>query len=111
MLLKHTPQDLKSSMEKSFEVKENYLCNIFTAKRSVFKAFGETAFSAVRDLLEVMPAEDKAALHPYWLAWVLERYTSCWYHALELSGKYKFLKIPIMTLDGSKHIKWEGSSK
>ena len=105
IFLKYTPDNLKEFMEKSFEVKENYLCNLFTVKSSIFKSFGQTAFYAVKELLETMSLEEKSQLHPYWLAYLFERYTSCWYHALELSGKFKFLKIPIMTVDGNKHIK------
>lgn len=107
LLLDHAPNDLKDAMLKAFEVKENYLCNIFTVKREVFKQFGEAAFRAVEDLLKIMTKEERDELHPYWLAYLFERYTSCWYHALEISGKCKFLKIPLLTIDAGKHIKWE----
>ena len=107
LLLQRTPDDLKDAMRQAFEVKENYLCNIFTVKREVFKQFGEVVFKAVEDLLKIMSREERDELHPYWLAYLFERYTSCWYHALEISGRCSFLKIPLMTVDAYKHIKWE----
>ena len=107
LLLEHTPNYLKDSMSRAFEVKENYLCNIFTVKSEIFKEFGEAAFKAIKDLLEIMSREERDELHPYWLAYLFERYTSCWYHALEISGKCKFLKIPLLTIDASKHIEWK----
>ena len=107
ILLERTPLDLKDPMRQSFEVKENYLCNIFTVKRDIFQRFGEVAFKAVEDLLEIMTKEERDELHPYWLAYLFERYTSCWYHALEISGKCKFLKIPLLTIDAGKHIQWK----
>lgn len=107
ILLKNTPNHLKEFILKSFEIKENYLCNIFTTKASIFNEFGYVAFSSVKELLSIMTDNEKASLHPYWLAYLFERYTSCWYHALELSGKYKFLKIPLMTINGNQHIKWK----
>ena len=93
-------------MRQAFEVKENYLCNIFTVKNEIFKQFGEVAFQAVKELLEIMSKDEKDRLHPYWLAYLFERYTSCWYHALEISGKYNFLKIPLLTINANEHIKW-----
>ena len=110
MLLEHTPSDLKDAMNKAFEVKENYLCNIFTVKREVFKWFGEVAFGATEDLLKIMSREERDELHPYWLAYLFERYTSCWYHALEIAGRCKFLKIPLLTIDAGKHIEWKGKT-
>lgn len=111
MLLEHTPSNLKDAMAKAFEVKENYLCNIFTVKSELFKEFGEVAFKAVEDLLKSMTDEEKLELHPYWLAYLFERYTSCWYHALEISRRCKFLKMPLLTIDASKHIEWKGKSQ
>lgn len=93
-------------MIQAFEEKENYLCNIFTVKTIIFKEFGITAFKAVKDLLALMTTNERSKLHPYWLAYLFERYTSCWYHALEISGKYKFLKIPLLTINAHKHIEW-----
>ena len=110
LLLLYTPAEREQSMQKAFEIKENYLCNIFTVKTHIFKQFGYTAFVAVKELLSLMTPDEKHELHPYWLAYVFERYTSCWYHALELSGKYKFLKIPLITIDAGKHIQWKGNS-
>ena len=109
LLLLYTPADLKDAMQKSFEIKENYLCNIFTVKTQLFIQFGYAAFIALKELLNTMTIDEKQALHPYWLAYLFERYTSCWYHALELSGKYKFLKIPLLTIDAGKHIQWKGN--
>lgn len=108
LLLDYTPSNLKDAMNKAFEVKENYLCNIFTVKSELFKEFGEAAFKAVEDLLKSMTIEARMELHPYWLAYLFERYTSCWYHALEISGKCRFLKIPLLTIDAEKHIGWKG---
>ena len=106
LLLERTPNDLKNAMQQAFEVKENYLCNIFTVKREVFKQFGEVAFRAVEDLLKIMSREERNQLHPYWLAYLFERYTSCWYHALEIARRCKFLKIPLLTVNASQHIEW-----
>ena len=94
-------------MLKAFEIKENYLCNIFTVKSNIFVNFGNIAFKAIEKLLSIMSKSERDELHPYWLAYLFERYTSCYYHALELTGKYNFLKIPLMTIDAHKHIKWE----
>ena len=111
LLLERTPDDLKDAMQQAFEVKENYLCNIFTVKREVFKQFGEVAFRATEDLLNTMSREERDELHPYWLAYLFERYTSCWYHALEISGRCKFLKIPLLTINASQHIEWTQKRK
>lgn len=108
LLLEHTPSNLKDAMNKAFKVKENYLCNIFTVKSKLFKEFGEVAFKVIEDLLKSMTVEERLELHPYWLAYIFERYTSCWYHALEISGKCRFLKIPLLTIDAGKHIRWKG---
>lgn len=110
LLLKYTQDDLKESMKQSFEVKENYLCNIFTVKTPLFKEFGQVAFNALKELLETMTTNEKKELHPYWLAYIFERYTSCYYHALEISGKCHFLKIPLLTIEAEKHIKWNKNS-
>lgn len=104
ILLKHTPDSLKDYMQKVFEVKENYLCNIFTAKKQIFLDFGTVAFNSIKDLLCMIPDNEKQKLHPYWLAYIFERYTSCWYHTLEMSGRSRFLKIPLLTIDANKHI-------
>lgn len=106
LLLQHTPNDLKDPMIKAFEVKENYLCNIFTVKRELFLEFGKAAFKAIEDLLSIMTDEERDELHPYWLAYLFERYTSCWYHALEISNQCRFLKIPLLTIDANEHIEW-----
>ena len=42
-----TPDELKPFMLKAFTVPENYLCNIFTVKKDVFKLFGSIAFTAL----------------------------------------------------------------
>lgn len=104
VFLDHTPDELKDAMLQAFEIKENYLCNIFTVKRELFMQFGNVAFSAIYDLLKAISKSERSTKHPFWLAYLLERYTSCWYHALELSGKYRFLKIPLLTIDANKHI-------
>lgn len=106
IFLDHTPNELKSAVEKSFSVSENYLCNIFTAKKDVFKLFGSIAFPTVIDLLNLVTDEEKQNLHPYFLAYLFERLTSCFYHSLEISGKCKFAKLPLMTIDADKHIEW-----
>lgn len=107
LFLTYTPNNLKNAMSEAYKVKENYLCNIFTVKTSLFKEFGEIAFKALKDLLNIIPKNQREKCHPYWLAYLFERYTSCWYHALEISGKYKFLKIPLLTIDGQNHIIWK----
>lgn len=107
LLLNHVSSDMRGAMEQAFKVRENYLCNIFTVKKKVFKEFGDCAFAAVRDLLAMMSDSEKHAIHPYWLAYLFERYTSCWYHAAEISGKYRFSKVPLLTIDAQNHIKWE----
>ena len=107
IFLSHTPADLKPFMEKAFLEPNNYLCNIFTVKSDVFKLFGDIAFVSVRDVLSMMTPDEKKRLHPYWLAYLFERYTSCFYHCLELSGKCRFAKVPLMTLDADKHIEWK----
>ena len=103
LLLSRTPERMKDAMEKAFRVRENYLCNIFTAKAAVFREFGETAFPAAADLLRLVGA-GRSRLHQYWLAYVFERFTSCWFHAAEISGRYRFLKVPLATIDGSRHV-------
>lgn len=107
LLLKHTPTELKQYIEASFQIKEMYLCNIFTAKRQVFDLFGKITFNAVKELLSNMEYNERMSLFPCWLAYLFERYTSCFYHALELSGKYKFLKVPLLTIDGQTHTSWK----
>lgn len=97
-----TPDELKPFMLKAFMVPENYLCSIFTVKKDVFKLFGSIVFTALPEVIKAVGSRAEH-LHPYWLAYLLERYTSCFYHCLELAG-HKFLKVPLMTLDGTKHI-------
>lgn len=104
-LLDATPEAFKPLMEKAFAVHENYLCNIFTAKTEVFKLFGSIAFAAILKVLDLVGSKARM-LHPYWLAYLLERYTSCFYHCMELAG-HKFLKVPLMTIDAGKHIEWK----
>lgn len=105
LLLEATPAELKPFMLKAFTVPENYLCNIFTVKKHIFKLFGSIAFTALPEVIKMVGSR-AAQLHPYWLAYLLERYTSCFYHCMELAG-HKFLKMPLMTLDGTKHFEWK----
>lgn len=107
ILYDNTPSELKHFIKLSFKIKENYLCNIFTVKRDLFNMFGNIAFSSIKKLLTIISQDEKNKSHPYWLAYLFERYMSCFYHALELSNKYKFIKIPLLTIDAHKHIKWE----
>lgn len=108
IFLECTPQTLKAKMEESFKESTNYLCNIFTCKTELFRLFGEIAFPAAKQLLEELDRAgvDQKKMHPYWLAYVFERYTSCFFHCLEASG-LQFTKFPLMTIDAGKHIKWE----
>lgn len=45
--LDSTPAELKPCMLRAFTVPENYLCNIFTVKKDMFKLFGSIAFTAL----------------------------------------------------------------
>lgn len=104
-LLDATPAAFKQLMQQAFAIHENYLCNIFTVKTDMFKLFGSIAFAAIPQVLDTVGDKAKS-LHPYWLAYLLERYTSCFYHCMELAG-HKFLKVPLMTIDAGKHIEWK----
>lgn len=73
----------------------------------MFKQFGEIAFKTVTQVLDAMDDMhvDKHMLHPYWLAYLFERFTSCYFHALEMTGK-RFVKIPLACVDANKHVQW-----
>lgn len=108
MLLDNTPAELKDAMQDAFSEKSNYLCNIFTCKRTLFKQFGEIAFKTAEQILAKMNDEkvDKKMLHPYWLAYVFERFTSCYFHAMQKAGN-KFVKMPLVCVDAHSHIRWQ----
>ena len=109
IFLSCTPSYLQDHMRDAFSIDKNYLCNIFTVKVEIFNQFGNIAFKAIPQVINLVG--DRASnLHPYWLAYLLERYTSCYYHCLELNGS-KFLKVPLMTIDAEKHIGKDGKPK
>lgn len=107
LLLANTPDKLKPAMENAFEAKPNYLCNIFTCKTKLFKQFGEITFPTVLQILAAMKEKNinQNKLHLYWLAYIFERFTSCYFHALE-SMNHRFAKIPLVCIDANKHIAW-----
>lgn len=111
IFLDNSPNWLQPYIEQSFTISENYLCNIFTAKTNIFKMFGDIAFKSILQVHDLIDDEQRKKLHPYHLAFFMERYTNCFFHALELSSKFKFIKVPLMTIDGQKHVDFSKQSK
>lgn len=100
------PNSLKPHIEKAFIQKPNYLCNLFTLKTDIFVEYCNIIKNTVDKILETIPSDVFSSLHPRCLGYILERFTSSYLHAKTFSGS-NFIHMPLMTLNGEVHEKWE----
>lgn len=106
LLLKNTPEELKSNLQNAFLNDKLYVCNIFTMRTMLFQTYGEIISKTMLEISKLIETKDTSKFHPRWMGYVLERFTSCIIQAFQMSG-HKFSVCPLITVDGWKHEPFE----
>lgn len=58
LLLKNTPEELKSNLQNAFLNDKMYVCNIFTMRTSLFMIYGDIISKTMRELAEFVKTRD-----------------------------------------------------
>lgn len=102
ILLENTPSNLKSKMQNTFSDLNGYHFNIFTLKRELFDLYSQIIWKSCFDIEKYAHDEKIENLHPRWLAYLLERYSSCIFKMMQLNNQ-KFIELPMMMLNKIKY--------
>lgn len=106
VFLETADDSLRQCLVQSMKNELTYVCNIFTLKREFFEEYMRLVVPACKAAYESVEKSQLKYIHPRFIGYILERFTSLYLHAIQLLGN-KLAVIPLMTLDGSKHVKWE----
>jgi len=102
ILLSNTPDWLKRHMESSFSCANTYHFNMFVLSLDDFIEYSDIIWKSSFECIRY--AEESCVgsmLHRRWAAYLLERYTSCFMIALQLSSR-KFVHLPILMFEKEK---------
>lgn len=92
--------------DNAMKINKTFCCNIFILKNNLFREFADAAFPVFQHMLEKMPKERLKTVHPRFMGYFLERFTSIYLWSLTALG-YKLKIFPLLTVDANIHKKWD----
>ena len=99
-------EQLKTKLIEAMKQKRTYVCNIFVLKRELFMTFANIVFPTFKQLKQFIPDEQLKFIHPRFMGYILERFTSMFLYAFQMLD-HKFSVLPLLTIDAQIHEKWE----
>lgn len=102
ILLNNTPDKYKDNMKLTFSDLAGYHFNLFTLSNELFQLYNEIVWKSCFDIESFALQNKYANLHQRWIAYLLERYTSCIIKMFKLNGA-KILDIPMLMLEQEEY--------
>lgn len=110
LLLQNAQAKTTLMLKQVMKSKKTYVCNIFVLRKEMFFEYAKTVFPVFKELYKSIPQHSLSNIHPRFMGYILERFTSLYLTAYNLLGK-KIAVIPVLTIDANVHKKWDPNTK
>ena len=101
--------ELSTTIKQTFDIEAQYVCNIFVLESSLFKQYATIIHNTIKKLIANISNDQLNKMHPRFMGYILERFTSCYLYAIQKIGK-KISHVPLLTIDAHIHQKWENNA-
>jgi len=75
-------ESFKKFLKQAMSIRNSYVCNIFVLKKELFHEFCSIAFPVFVELKSMLSDNDLKNIHPRFMGYILERFTSTYLHAI-----------------------------
>ena len=110
MFFENANDDIRPYLKEAIKNNKTYVCNIFILHKDECLDYSKNAFSVFKHLMNNLSLEQLNNIHPRFMGYILERFTSLYLTALNLMNK-RIGIFPVLTVDASVHMKWDAQTK